>query len=70
MTAKSPTIKAWPADSVERRSVDSLIPYARNSRTHSDEQVAQIAGERVDSRVHPAQQSGSISIGGMDSDAA
>lgn len=22
---------------------DSLIPYARNSRTHSDEQVAQIA---------------------------
>lgn len=23
--------------------VDSLIPYARNSRTHSDEQVAQIA---------------------------
>ena len=33
----------WPADKVERRSVDSLIPYARNSRTHSDEQVAQIA---------------------------
>jgi ParB-like chromosome segregation protein Spo0J len=24
-------------------SVDSLIPYARNSRTHSDEQVSQIA---------------------------
>lgn len=24
-------------------SVDSLIPYARNSRTHSEEQVAQIA---------------------------
>lgn len=24
-------------------SVDALIPYARNSRTHSDEQVAQIA---------------------------
>lgn len=24
--------------------VESLIPYARNSRTHSDEQVAQIAG--------------------------
>lgn len=33
----------WPADKVERRSVDSLIPYARNARTHSDEQVAQIA---------------------------
>lgn len=35
--------KEWPADKVERRSVDSLIPYARNARTHSDEQVAQIA---------------------------
>lgn len=23
--------------------VDNLIPYARNARTHSDEQVAQIA---------------------------
>lgn len=29
---------------VEYLSVDALIPYARNSRTHSDEQVAQIAG--------------------------
>lgn len=27
----------------KRATVDSLIPYARNSRTHSDEQVAQIA---------------------------
>lgn len=33
----------WPADKVERRKVADLIPYARNSRTHSDEQVAQIA---------------------------
>ena len=33
----------WPADNVQRRSIDSLTPYARNSRTHSDEQVAQIA---------------------------
>lgn len=33
----------WPADKVQRRSVKSIIPYARNSRTHSDEQVAQIA---------------------------
>ena len=32
---KSPT--------VEMRRVDSLIPYARNARTHSDDQVAQIA---------------------------
>jgi DNA modification methylase len=28
---------------LEWRSVSSLIPYARNSRTHSDEQIAQIA---------------------------
>lgn len=33
----------WPADKVERRAVASLIPYARNSRTHSAEQVSQIA---------------------------
>lgn len=33
----------WPADKVERRAVTSLVPYARNARTHSDEQVAQIA---------------------------
>ena len=33
----------WPADKVERRSIDALIPYARNARTHSEEQVAQIA---------------------------
>ena len=33
----------WPADKVERRAVADLIPYARNARTHSDAQVAQIA---------------------------
>jgi len=33
----------WPADKVERRAVASLVPYARNARTHSEEQVAQIA---------------------------
>ena len=33
----------WPADKVERRKVSDLVPYARNSRTHSPEQVAQIA---------------------------
>jgi len=32
-----------PADKVERWSIDKLFPYARNSRTHSDAQVAQIA---------------------------
>ena len=33
----------WPADKVERRSIASLIPYARNARTHSPDQVDQIA---------------------------
>lgn len=33
----------WPADKVQRTKLTQLTPYARNSRTHSDEQVAQIA---------------------------
>jgi DNA modification methylase len=33
----------WPADKIERRAVSALVPYARNARTHSDAQVAQIA---------------------------
>jgi ParB-like chromosome segregation protein Spo0J len=33
----------WPADKVERWGFDRLVPYARNARTHSDAQVAQIA---------------------------
>lgn len=36
-------MQSWPADKVERRPVSKLVPYARNSRTHSDAQVAQIA---------------------------
>jgi len=40
---KSPPIKNWPADQVQRQPIDKLIPYARNARTHSDDQVAQIA---------------------------
>jgi DNA modification methylase len=35
--------RAWPADTAARRSVDSLAPYANNARTHTPEQVAQIA---------------------------
>jgi DNA modification methylase len=34
---------AWPADRVERWPIGRLVPYARNARTHSDAQVAQIA---------------------------
>jgi ParB-like chromosome segregation protein Spo0J len=32
-----------PADKVERWDITRLTPYARNSRTHSDEQISQIA---------------------------
>jgi hypothetical protein len=32
----------WPADKVERRAVAELVPYARNARTHSAEQVEQL----------------------------
>jgi DNA modification methylase len=32
-----------PADKVERWKIEKLVPYARNARTHSDEQVGQIA---------------------------
>jgi len=36
-------VTTWPADTIERKKVKDLIPYARNARTHSDAQVAQIA---------------------------
>jgi DNA modification methylase len=39
----SGTQQPWPADKVERWALNRLIPYARNARTHSDAQVAQIA---------------------------
>lgn len=33
----------WPADKIVRRKLTDLIPYARNSRTHSAAQIDQIA---------------------------
>jgi DNA modification methylase len=36
-------MKPSPTDPIQKMPVEALIPYARNSRTHSDEQVAQIA---------------------------
>ena len=41
--ANLPTIKEWPAKSVKMISVDELIPYVSNARTHSDKQIDQIA---------------------------
>jgi len=32
------------AKKIEWKSIDKLIPYAKNARTHSDEQIAEIAG--------------------------
>jgi DNA modification methylase len=37
------TAHDWPADAVSRVPTASLVPYARNARTHSEAQVAQIA---------------------------
>ena len=33
---------SWLADKIEQWPTDKLVPYARNARTHSDAQVAQI----------------------------
>jgi DNA modification methylase len=38
----------WSASAVEARPVASLLPYAANARTHSPEQVAQIAASIVE----------------------
>jgi DNA modification methylase len=35
--------QAWPADHVERWTLDKLVPFARNARTHSEAQIGQIA---------------------------
>lgn len=40
---KDAAISPWPADKVERRKVADLLPYAKNSRTHSDAQIDGIA---------------------------
>src|SRR5579871_4131167 len=37
-----PNSAAWPAFNVENWPLDRLVPYARNARTHSEEQVDQI----------------------------
>jgi ParB-like chromosome segregation protein Spo0J len=34
---------SWIADRIEHWPIERLVPYARNARTHSDAQVAQIA---------------------------
>jgi len=43
VTGTGTRVQVWPADVVERRDVGQLVPFARNARTHSPEQVSQIA---------------------------
>jgi DNA modification methylase len=38
-----PPVTSWPADKVERWPIERLVPYARNARTHTDEQIGQVA---------------------------
>jgi hypothetical protein len=42
MTAAVDVAVQWPADDVQRVPVSRLVPYAKNARTHSRAQVAQI----------------------------
>ncbi len=42
------TAEIWQASKIERWPINELIPYARNPRTHSDEQVARIAASIVE----------------------
>ena len=39
---------ALPTLKVELQAIERLIPYARNARTHSDQQVAQIAASIIE----------------------
>jgi ParB-like chromosome segregation protein Spo0J len=38
-----PGVESWPAAHIELRPIAELVPYPRNARTHSAEQVEQIA---------------------------
>lgn len=46
--SKDARLVEWPADRIERRPISSLIPYARNARTHSPEQVQQLKASMVE----------------------
>src|SRR5258705_4896579 len=41
--------QGWPADHVERWPIDRLIPFAKNSRTHTPAQIAQLAASMRES---------------------
>ena len=52
MRSKKQAERAGASLTVEYRPVAELIPYARNARTHSEEQVAQIVGQHQRIRLH------------------
>ncbi|MEQ1513101.1 MAG: hypothetical protein ABL934_10545 [Lysobacteraceae bacterium] len=39
---------SWVAEKIEHWPLARLLPYANNARTHSDEQIAQIAASIVE----------------------
>lgn len=41
--AEPEIVSDWPADNVERRPINDLLPYAGNPRAHPDWQIAQIS---------------------------
>ncbi|WP_395634363.1 ParB N-terminal domain-containing protein, partial [Sphingorhabdus sp.] len=43
LTSRTNMQQNWPAQSSELWPIKKITPYARNARTHSDDQVAQIA---------------------------
>lgn len=45
---EKPLKPRWPANSVKLRPIEGLAPYAGNARTHSEEQVDQIAKSMVE----------------------
>ena len=48
----------WLADKIEQWPTAKLLPYARNARTHSEDQVAQIAASIAGVRIHQSDPGG------------
>lgn len=41
-------MEQWPADQIERRPISALVPYARNARVHTPDQVRQLQASMVE----------------------
>ena len=42
---------------IQQYPLERLIPYARNARTHADEQISQIAGSIADNKLNEPKRS-------------